>query len=239
MHRTFQRFVDQLTESTDIHAAQQSMSDITTALNLSCFAYIALPKKQGACPNLISNYPSSWTTRYLRRKYESVDPVIRRAIRQVDPFRWGLGLNPGDQSEAEREFFEEAAEFGIRCGLTFPIHDNSAVAALTFAADARRTDFERSSIKHAQNLRLIAMFFHAHARRFWSPDLFVSGVALSPREFECLGWAAQGKSFKDIGTILGVSRRAVAFHLDNVRAKLGVRSISQAVARLAATRSRR
>jgi DNA-binding CsgD family transcriptional regulator len=57
---------------------------------------------------------------------------------------------------------------------------------------------------------------------------------LSPRELECLQWAAQGKSAWAIGQILKVSRRTAAFHLDNARAKLGVQNLRQAVALLVA-----
>nr|WP_245313807.1 LuxR family transcriptional regulator [Bradyrhizobium elkanii] len=235
-----QTFVDQLAECTDCHAAQQSMAYITAALNLSCFAYLALPHRPANSPTLISTYPSSWTARYLLRKYETIDPVVRRAIRQTEPFRWGLGYEPRDQSDSERELFEEAAGFGIRCGLTFPIHDHGgAIAALSFATDDRRTKFERSIIEQAQNLRLLAMFFHAQAKRLSTADRIVGGVGLSPREFQCLEWSSRGKSAGEIGIIVGISRRTAGFHLDNVRAKLGVRSLRQAVALLAEAKSRR
>ncbi|MGY4183129.1 LuxR family transcriptional activator of conjugal transfer of Ti plasmids [Bradyrhizobium sp. USDA 4518] len=235
-----QNFVDRLTESRDRHAAQQSMAYITTALDLSCFAYLVFPHRPGTSPRLISTYPSSWTALYFERRYESIDPVVRRSICQSEPFRWGLGYEPRDRSDTERELFEQAAAFGIRSGLTFPIHDNEgALAALSFAADERRTNFERSIIEHGQNLRLIAMFFHAHARRLWATDRVVGGVMLSPREFECLEWSCRGKSAGEIGIILGISQRTAGFHLDNARAKLGVRSLRQAVALLVESKSRR
>lgn len=216
------------------------MADITATLNSSCFAYLALPHAAATSPNLISTYPSSWTALYLRRKYQSVDPVVRRAIRQTEPFRWGLEFEPRDRSKSERELFEEAAEFGIRCGFTFPIHDDKgAIAALTFATHARRNVFERSVVKHVQNLRLIAMVFHAHARRFWTSNRAVGGVVLSPREFDCLEWSSGGKSAGEIGIILGISERTARFHLDNARAKLGVRSLRQAATMLAESRYRR
>jgi LuxR family transcriptional activator of conjugal transfer of Ti plasmids len=84
---------------------------------------------------------------------------------------------------------------------------------------------------------LIALYFHAYARRKLDSKGNIDGVSLSAREIECLEWAAQGKSAWEIGSILGISRRTAAFHLDNAKAKLGVRSICQAVARLAASRS--
>jgi DNA-binding CsgD family transcriptional regulator len=83
----------------------------------------------------------------------------------------------------------------------------------------------------------MAMYFHAHARRKFVADHLVNGVALSPRELECLRWAAQGKSAWDTGRILGISRHTVAFHLDNAKTKLGVRSTIQAVARLMASKA--
>jgi len=202
MHHAFQTFVDRLTESTDRHAAQKSLADITAALDLSCFAYLALPQRRGAAPRLISSYPP-WTVHYLRRKYENIDPVVRRAIRQAEPFRWGLEVEPRGQAQSERELFQEAAEFGIRCGFTFPIHDSrGAIAALSFATDGHRTGFERSITKNFQNMRLIARFFHAHARRFWTSDRVVGGILLSPREFECLEWSSCGKSAGEIGIFL-------------------------------------
>lgn len=57
---------------------------------------------------------------------------------------------------------------------------------------------------------------------------------LSRREFECLKWAAQGKSAWEINQITGVSRRTAAFRLDNARAKVGVGTVKQAIAHFAA-----
>ncbi|MGY0576173.1 LuxR family transcriptional regulator [Bradyrhizobium sp. RDM12] len=240
MDRVFQRFAERLTESTHPDAAQQSMTDVTTALNFGCFAYLALPSRPGSAPNLISTYPSSWTALYLQRGYDCVDPVVRRAIRQAKPFRWGLGIEPQNRSESERALFEEAAKFGIRCGFTFPIHDDQGViAALSFATDEHRVGFDRSLVKHAQNLRLIATFFHAHAKRFWTIDRLVGGALLSPREHECLEWSARGKSAGEIGTILGIAERTAGFHLDNARAKLGVSSLRQAIVLLTESKSRK
>ncbi|WP_354171890.1 MULTISPECIES: LuxR family transcriptional regulator [unclassified Bradyrhizobium] len=216
------------------------MADVAAALNLSCFAYLALPHEPNGAPKLISTYPPSWTAHYLRRRYEGFDPVVRQAIRHTQPFRWGLGFGPRIRSESERELFEEAARFGIRCGFTIPIHDNKGgIAAVTFATDERRIAFERSIDEHAQVLRIIAMFFHAHAGRMLGSDRVVDGVLLSPRELECLEWSSRGKSAWEIGNILGISPRTVGYHRDNARAKLGVRTIHQAVVRLIESKSRR
>lgn len=153
MDRAFQKFVDQLTESTEPHVLQQSMADLTAALNLSCFAYLSLAHEPGGAPKLISTYPTAWTAYYLRRKYASFDPVVRQAVRHTRPFRWGLDVRPRVRSEAEHELFEEAASFGIRHGFAIPIHDSRGqIATVTFAADRLRVGFERSIEEHANVL---------------------------------------------------------------------------------------
>ncbi|WP_348632859.1 helix-turn-helix transcriptional regulator [Mesorhizobium sp. M4A.F.Ca.ET.020.02.1.1] len=62
-------------------------------------------------------------------------------------------------------------------------------------------------------------------------------MPLTAREYECLQWAARGKTAWEIGCILGVTRRTAAFHLDNARRKLGITTRSQLVARVVNSKS--
>ncbi len=219
-----------------MESLRESMAGAATALQLRCFAYLALPRPPSTAPVLISNYPSTWTSFYLQNHYERQDPVIIQALRRPEPFRWGLDIEPTPILTTGSALFEEAARFGIRCGFTIPVHDGyGAIAAVTFAADERRSSFEQSIEKNARVLELIAMYFHAHVRRTTMTTTLIDGSALSPREIECLKWAAEGKSAWDTGQIMGISRYTVAFHLENAKVKLGVRSTIQAVARLAAS----
>ncbi len=48
-------------------------------------------------------------------------------------------------------------------------------------------------------------------------------VQLTEREAETLTWAARGKTSFEIGTILGLTKRTVDFHIDNARQKLNRR----------------
>jgi LuxR family transcriptional activator of conjugal transfer of Ti plasmids len=238
MHRIFQNFIDCLSSASTSDALRDGMSQAAAGLDLSCFAYLSMPDKKGGEAGVISNYPSAWTARYLQRHYERLDPVISRALRRPEPFEWGLGVGSLARPKSQ-ELFEEAAKFGIRYGFTIPIHnDRGPIAAVTFAADERRPQFERTISEHARVLQLMAMCFHAHAKRRISRNRPIGGASLSPREAECLEWAAQGKSAWEIGTILGISRHTVTTYLENAKTKLGVRTIVQAVARITASRHR-
>lgn len=238
MHRVFQSFIDGLTASGDAESLRTVLTAAGAAFDLGCFAYLSLPSRRSESPQLISTYPQKWTGYYLQQHYERLDPVINEALATPQPFEWGHEFSPRPLSKSQQELLEEAAQFGIRCGFTVPIHDpRGPIAAVTFAADERRAPFQRCIEQHRHVLQLMAMYFHAQARRRLMPNRVVDGVALSPRELQCLEWAAQGKSAWEIGRLLNISRRTAAFHLDNAKTKFGVRTICQAVAKLAAAKS--
>ncbi|MBR0899056.1 LuxR family transcriptional regulator [Bradyrhizobium tropiciagri] len=237
MHASLQRFIDLLFCAETSADFTDLMAATAAAFDLSSFAYLALPNSPGNKPQLISTYPAAWTSHYLRSKYERIDPVIMEVVRSPEPFQWGLDLPSKYEKPSQRQFFDEAERFGIRFGFTVPIHDgHGPIAALTFATDQRKTALETCVKSHARVLQLMAMYFHAHVSRKLTTNLSMDGTALSHRELECLEWASQGKSAWAIGRILGLSRNTVAYYLENAKEKLGVRTITQAVACLAAAK---
>lgn len=238
MHRVFQRFIDLLSSAEDAADFSEALSVTAAALDLSCFAYLALPNRPHGEPRLISTYPTGWTSHYLRSNYQSIDPVIIKALQTVEPFRWGVDWPSMSPSISEQQLLDEAAQFGIKFGFTIPIHDGRGpVAALTFASDHRSSPFENSITAQAGVLQLMALYFHANARRKLSRATNLAATLLSPRELECLEWASQGKSSWEIGRILGISRHTAASYLESAKEKLGVRTVVQAAVRLAAAKT--
>jgi hypothetical protein len=151
MHRVFQQFIDRLSSAPDAHESRDAMAGAAAALDLSCFAYLSMPHQPRSAPTLITNYPFAWTEHYLQRRYERFDPVIAQALCDPEPFEWGLGTGTVGESKSQQELFAEAATFGIRYGFTVPIHDNQGpIAAVTFAADERRPQFEKCINEHAR-----------------------------------------------------------------------------------------
>ena len=239
MQRVFETFLERLSESVDEVDLRNSMVAAVGSLDLPTFAYVSQSADSSDTLRLISNYPTRWTSHYLRQHYEEFDPVILRARCAQCPFRWGPDYCARSLPSNQQQLFDEAAEFGIACGLTIPIHDHrGGFAALTFAAEKDDPLFPHIVERFEQGLQLMATCFHIEARRRLAGERAIDGIRLTPREFECLQWAARGKSARDIGSIIGVKRRTAAFHLDNARNKLGVRTIAQAVARFASSRPR-
>ncbi len=53
---------------------------------------------------------------------------------------------------------------------------------------------------------------------------------LTPRERDCLAWAAQGNSNSGIAEQLGVTPRTAKFHIENAMKKVGAKTRAEAVA---------
>jgi len=80
---------------------------------------------------------------------------------------------------------------------------------------------------------VLAAVIASRLRRVARSALWPGRIGLGAREREALTWAARGKTFAEIGQILGLSRRTVEFHLDNARRKLGVPTRTQALIKAA------
>jgi DNA-binding response OmpR family regulator len=80
---------------------------------------------------------------------------------------------------------------------------------------------------------VLAALIMARLARVARSAIWSKRVVLREREVETLTWAARGKTFWEIGEILGLSKRTVEFHLDNARRKLGVATRTQALIKAA------
>lgn len=228
MSRAFQTYVEELRSAHGPQQLREAMVAIVERYELPFFAYLARHRELKHPMRLITNYPPLWREYYQARGYENADPVIARMQLTSDPFDWSADLASDD--EAALRFFGEASDFGIRYGRTVPIHDRRGwIAAVTYATDRMRPAYRACVSRNADILQLIALYFHAHAQRAFDLEDLYSGPHLTDRELECLYWASQGKSARDIGEILGLSESTVKFHLRNVRAKYRVGTTIQAV----------
>jgi DNA-binding response OmpR family regulator len=80
---------------------------------------------------------------------------------------------------------------------------------------------------------VLAALIGARLSRVARSSVWPKRVGLREREVETLTWAARGKTFGEIGEILGLSKRTVEFHLENARRKLGVATRTQALVKAA------
>lgn len=110
-------------------------------------------------------------------------------------------------------------------GLVVPVHEGGALIwYVAFAGP--RPELSPASIA------MMSCAVHAGYARF--RELMDSKAPHSPltaRESECLMLVAQGKTDEEIAAMLEISPRTVRFHVGNAKAKLGVSTRVQAVAK--------
>jgi LuxR family transcriptional activator of conjugal transfer of Ti plasmids len=198
-------------------------------LGFRWFAYLSFTDIQ---PRLISSYPKAWTTQYLARAYQRVDPVVQRAARELSLFQWDAAIPRGPRTSEQNRFLDEAMSFRIRSGVTIPIISGfGRRAAFTFAADEFSEARTRTLENSTDVLRLIGLYFHTHVvLKGTGPMVPAAGATLTQRERQCLAWAARGKTSAEIASIIGITPRTVHFHVANARRKLDASSLSQTVA---------
>ncbi|MCA6111297.1 autoinducer binding domain-containing protein [Bradyrhizobium cenepequi] len=226
----FQEFIDAIQTASNVAEFERVGTRLTQRLGFQRFAYLRLTDDT---PRLISSYPKSWTSRYFQLGYQEFDPVVRRARVEHALFGWGgVGSAPVGNRE-QRRFFDEAATFGIRSGITVPIRGGfGRMAAFTLATDERDVHPERPVADGKDLVQLAGLYFHSRvASRPEVPSTDkIAGTELTQRERQCLAWVARGKTVADIAVLVQIAPRTVVFHLENARRKLGAASIAQCVA---------
>lgn len=80
------------------------------------------------------------------------------------------------------------------------------------------------------DLQLFAVHVQDAALRILTPALNAPGApSLTPRELETLRWTMEGKTAWEVGSLLGISERTAALHVNNATHKLGCVNKHQAV----------
>ena len=183
----------------------------------------------------ISGYPREWRELYAANNYMVVDPTVQYCSQNVTPLTWdGDSIRQRHETSAEiRRFMSEAMDFGIRSGISFPLHSAQGdFAMLSFASEHSPVTPDRRIQRVMPMGQLFTAYLHEAVRRVFSKEvLAISRVDLTQREKECLLWATEGKTAWETSQILQIAERTVTFHLQNVQGKLGVNNRQQAVAR--------
>ncbi|BCM17635.1 LuxR family transcriptional regulator [Mesorhizobium sp. J8] len=174
------------------------------------------------------NYPNGWQKRCFEMGYDRIDPIIKALRRQAGAFQWSDMYCDASTTEHERRVLDEAAAFGLRSGISVPLHGPDGSAWVVSFAQSEGLKFQNKMITY---LQVAAFHFHLRVSKCsnWSDIQEIPN--LTPREKECILWTARGKSSWEIGQILEISVNTVNFHIKNVKEKLNASSRTVAAIR--------
>jgi len=178
---------------------------------------------------LRSSYSSQWRRTYDSEKLHYVDPTVGHCLSSTLPLAWSPHVF---KTLRQKQLYEEASGYGIRSGITFPIHGaNGEFGVISFASDTRSNRISLEEISYAlPELALIRDYAFESSLRFANlkntPQM---GAHITPRELECLKWAMVGKTSWEIANILHCAEATVNFHMSNIRRKFEVTTRRQAI----------
>ncbi len=184
-------------------------------------------------PYIATTYSEPWIQHYQDRGFVEIDPVLPSGLLQMLPTDWSTF----DRSQPRvREMFGEANDFGIGSqGMTFPIRGAHGEAAMfSITSDASDRDWRCLKAVYMRDFQTIANFVHEMVLR--TENVRPKLPKLSPRELECLKWAAAGKTYADIATILNINVSTVKTYMEFSRAKLNTLNTTHSVARAMSAR---
>lgn len=172
---------------------------------------------------LIQRMPIEWMKRYNDRSYVFRDPIVSHLQTMRVPFSWDDAYQLCPRPEDVKLIHGEACEFGLQCGHVVPVPTlDGTVTAISFGgSDVDVTEEARDALTFAAG--------YAVARLLHVPRETDLEVHVTPREIDCLLWAAEGKSDWEIATILGISRPTVLKHVRSARDKLDAANRTHAV----------
>jgi len=179
----------------------------------------------------LGNYPPEWVKEYMETGYASLDPVVEHCFSKHTPIVWDR--NSGKGQKIVEEFFQKAHDVGLRHGMSVGHKGYDGTVCLISLAGLKPIDTESEAYKKIV-IALYSIIASLHCEIVALTGAKLSEVNqpdLTPREKQCLVWAADGKTSGEIADILGISESTVVFHIKNFIQKLGVTNRSQAVAK--------
>ena len=225
---SFNTTLSRVAEVSDRESLDTVMKELAAGYGLSSAAYfgIGLSGRSKGDPFLAVTYSSDWVEHYKERRFLEIDPVIQTGFRRLLPLDWD-GFARTD--ERVKSLFGEASEFGLgRRGLSIPVHGRHGDRGLfSISCDHADRDWARDKLHYLRDFQVLATHIHDKALRLeghWPQEKH-----LSPREFECLQWIAEGKTAWECATILGLSQHTVRCYLESARHKLNAASNTHAV----------
>jgi len=159
-------FEEQLRHSYSLGALRDSMHNSISGLGFEAYAYVRVTRNQNGASEIegLTNYPSAWCERYKDADYFAFDPTLRYCASELQPVAWHdlRASHAGDR--AASILFEEAQGYGLRNGITIPLHGGDRwVSAMNVVTDVACREATQMVSAHMDMLHIMSIIFHGIA----------------------------------------------------------------------------
>jgi LuxR family quorum-sensing system transcriptional regulator CciR len=230
--------LDQFVDSIESFASLRDPADLKPRLSqsldpmgVSAWTYTVIRNCEGCfAPRYITTYPEEWTTHYIEKDYVATDPTIHAVSGGLRPVLWDELESSPAMTRRGRKMLNEARAFGLRSGVTMPIHGpGNGYTVFGASFDRSQEDIAREWPEIRSALQLVVLGAHDGALMLWRTASDEQTLHLTDRERDCLLWTARGKTTFECAAILRLSEDTVRFYLRAVMDKMSVHSKHHAV----------
>lgn len=238
MEEPLTSYFNEILQTDDPEALKALTSEILENYGFNAFSYIGFnPPTTENVPYINSTfvqstYPKAWLSQYIKNDYLYSDPIIAYAKTSLIPFRWDGEEMYFNVTPAQKRVLNEGKKFGIARGVVVPVHaprGEFAIFAMASNKDARTIQLIWETKK--TDLHLIGIYYHAAVWENILKQKIQPTPILSPRELQCLQWAARGKTLWETSQILGISEGTAKTHLKAVLKKMDTSNKTHAVSK--------
>ncbi|MDL2357969.1 MAG: LuxR family transcriptional regulator [Pseudomonadota bacterium] len=221
------KIVDAPTEAT----WSAALFDVARTLGFDSVLFGAVASKHVKLESsfIHSNYAPDWREHYDALKLYNIDPTVNHCLNSSLPIVWEPATFVSQQQGG---LYEEASSFGIRSGVTFPIHGaHGELGLISFAGDQLPGEqFTEQMAQSMADLSLLRDYAFESSLKFLKARTPAEPVPhLTKRELEVIKWVMAGKSSWEISRITDCAEATINFHIANIRQKFNVNTRQQAL----------
>lgn len=173
---------------------------------------------------ILTGYSNKWQKRYHDKNYFDQDLTVAHCKEKTTPIIWPTQNK--EIRQIDKQIFSEAADFGLRSGISFPFHTTTGEYGALAVSSSE--DYQKSELSNPENLFSLQILGSTLFDLVRLKGKKENTITLTEREKECLKWVATGKTSWEISKILGLSERTVVFHIKNAASKMDTTSRTNA-----------
>jgi LuxR family quorum-sensing transcriptional regulator LasR len=177
---------------------------------------------------LVSNYPEEWRSTYDNQNMHQVDPTVSHCLTSTLPIIWKPETFQG---QSQSEFYEQACGYGLRSGISLPMHGTSKeFGVFSFVSNGNDHAANAANMGVMSTMSILRDYALESSRKFIDrSSKQVVTIKLTTCQLECLKWVFAGKSSWEISRILNRSEATINFHIANIMKTFDVLTRQQAV----------
>lgn len=195
--------VDRIAAATTVHEVWSAYLGASRKVGLPFGAAAYMPADKNLPPQVIADaLPPGWLDEYYARGLSAGDLLTERARRASTSFEWSIGdWDIEALSPEQQRWRDHNLHHGVLGGLiVLDFRRGENMVMVVCGHDGALSHHDRLALYFSGQEAMLRM-------REMAVTTPMKSAPLSPRERECLQWAAQGKTDWEIGQILSLSEK--------------------------------